>query len=151
MKMKPIAGAGLLSLSLFMLLGFFKADLSAGTAVQVMTFLLTVGLPAGGGIALIRSHRKEVAATGETNRQRTLERVQADLLKLARDQGSKLTVVEATAELGLSSATVEEALKALHTKGLAEVQVTDSGMIVYAIPDIELLDEKDTARGLLDD
>lgn len=88
---KLLGGIGLFVLALFMLLGFFRAEPSAGTAATLVTFLLAVMLPAVGGIALLYSHwqhRRAGAQRKERLRQRTLE---AEVLKVAARKGGKLT------------------------------------------------------------
>jgi hypothetical protein len=77
--------------------------------------------------------------------------VKSDLVRLARERGGKLTVVEAMSDLRLDAHLAEDALKELQVSEMAELELTDSGLIVYSFEDVKLLDEKDTARGLLDD
>jgi hypothetical protein len=36
-------------------------------------------------------------------------------------------------------------------RGFAEIEITDSGMLVYKFPDVQLLSEKATGKGVLDD
>ena len=98
---KLLGGVGLLILALFMLLGFFRAQPSAGTAATIVTFLLAVVLPAAGGVALLYAHRQQghsVAQRKERLRQQTLE---AEMLKLAARKGGKLTVVEVIGEMAV--------------------------------------------------
>ncbi len=68
----------------------------------------------------------------------------------ARGDG-RLTVVEVVAELAVPDDTAKQALDALMTRELAEIEITDSGVLVYAFHDIQHLSEKPRARGLLDD
>lgn len=147
---KLVGGFGLLSLSLFMLLGYFRADITGGPAVEVLTFLLAVVLPAAGGAGLLYSHHRQSEAVERRRHRRQLEGVKSDLVGLARKRGGKLTVVEAMSELRLEAQLAEEALKELHASGMAELELTDSGLIVYAFEEVRLLGEKKTARGILD-
>ncbi len=47
--------------------------------------------------------------------------------------------------------TAKEVLESLHTQGLSEIELTESGMIVYTFYDILNLSEKDSAKGVLDE
>ncbi len=147
---KLLGGVGLLILALFMLLGFFRAQPSAGTAATMVTFLLAVVLPAAGGVALLYAHRQQghsIAQRKERLRQQTLE---AEMLKLAARKGGKLTVVEVIGEMAVDTETAKRGLEALAAEGHADVQLTEAGVIVYAFYDVQHLPEKRDAKGVLD-
>lgn len=110
---KLVGGFGLLSLSLFMLLGYSRADITGGPAVEVLTFLFAVVLPAAGGAGLLYSHHRQSQAVERRRHRRRLEGVKSDLVGLARRRGGKLTVVEAMSELRLEAQLAEEALRGL--------------------------------------
>jgi hypothetical protein len=144
------AAGGLGAVSLFMLLGFLRADLALN-APGVVAFLLTVGLPATGAALLLRSHlegRRIGAGARDAIRAQT---IRSEILRVATRKGGKLTVPEVMAELAVDKATAEAALQALHLEELAEIEITESGMLVYEFPDIRRLGEKDAAKGLLDE
>lgn len=140
---------GLAGLSLFMLMGFLNRDIAFG--VEGLTaFGLMVALPAAGAALLVRAHlRDRHLGSGRRDAIR-LQTIRSEVLRLAGRKGGKLTVPEVIAELAVDKPTAEAALEALHLEELAELQVTESGMIVYEFPEIRRLGEKDTARGLLD-
>jgi hypothetical protein len=147
---KLLGGIGLIAVSLFMLVGVFNMSRSPGTAAVIATLLFTVALPGTVGAALLRSH---FAATGRLARRRDDLRRQtqeAEILKLARGQGGKLTVVEVTAQLALPATTVEALLNGLHERGLTEIEVTDAGLIVYRFPDVQHLPGKTSSRDVLE-
>jgi len=147
---KVIVGSLLIVISLFMLLGFMGAELEVGFAAEALTFALLVLLPGLGGAALIYSHfhrGKKLAQRQEKLRRQTLE---AELLRLAAAHGGKLTVAEVVLETSLDSETAEEALSDLHRRGLAQIELTESGNIVYAFHGVANLSEKETAKGVLD-
>ena len=54
------------------------------------------------------------------------------------------------AELAVPTTTAEELLNGLMTRELADIEVTDSGLLVYAFHDVRHLFGKETARGLLE-
>ena len=99
---------------------------------------------------MIWSHgreKKKSAAEKEALRTRTL---QADILRLAEEKGGKLTVVEVMAGLAVDKEAAGKALDALVGQEVAEIELTDSGVVVDAFYDIGHLKEKAEARGVLD-
>ncbi len=148
---KLFGGIGLLSLSGFMLLGFAKADLSdQSAAVKTMTFAMGVGLPMAAGVGLVRSYRRDrkLLATRIVNSR--LIALRSEILKLAKENQGKLTEIEVISELGIEPTVANEVLTTLCQQDLAEIEMTDSGLMVYAFPDIQQLPSKHTSRGLLD-
>lgn len=145
---KLIAAGGLAAIALFMLLGFLSADVSGGAAIVAL--LLVVGLPAAGAGLLVRSHfaeRSRLTGRKALLRQQTLD---AEILRLARERGGKLTVVEVATELGVAMEGAKEALDGLLLREHADLELTDSGVTVYHFYDVRHLDDKHTARGILD-
>lgn len=147
---KLFGGGALVAVALFMLLGFFNVSRPLSGPAAIATLLFTVALPAGAGVALLRSH---FAAQGSLARRRDDLRRQtqeAELLKLAQELAGKLTVVEGATRLALPTSTVEELLAGLHERGLAEIEITDAGLLVYRFPDVERLPGKSASRDVLD-
>ncbi|NEQ52966.1 MAG: hypothetical protein F6K11_22970 [Leptolyngbya sp. SIO3F4] len=148
---KLLGGIGLLGLSGFMLLGFAKANLSdQSTAVKAITFGIGVGLPLAGGIGLVRSHRQDQKRIAANQSKAQLRTLQSDILKLAKVNQGKLTEIEVISELGIEQAVVNKALTKLCQQDLAEIEMTDSGLLVYVFPDIQQLPHKHYSRGLID-
>ncbi len=146
--LKRMTGGVLLALAGFMLLGFLRADLDTTPVVAALTLIVAVGIPAAaGGVMLAGGRNGRRSRIAELRRQT----VEAEVLRLASAGSGRLAVVEIVRDLGVSSAEAEEALQALMRRGVADVEVTPSGGIVYAFPDIRLLDEKSRARGILDE
>jgi hypothetical protein len=147
---RPILGFALIAVSLFMLLGFFRADLPDSTMVMLLTLLVAVGIPGAAGGALLYQHfggGKKLSASREQLRRQTLE---AELLRMAGEHDGRLTVVEVVRELALTHQDADDLLRSLVVRGFAEVEVTDRGLLVYAFPDVQQLDDKPTSRGVLD-
>ena len=146
-----IGGSALIGLSLFMLLGFTKAKLPTSRVVKLFTFGIAVVLPLGTGVGLLYGHRgpnKRYLDSRQTElRSRTL---QSDILKLAIVHKGKLTAVEVAAELGIDLASATQHLKLLTHQDLAELQITESGTLVYAFQDIQALSEKMTSQRISD-
>lgn len=149
--MRPVVGFGLIGVSLFMLLGFFNADLGASAIVNLLTLMVGVGIPGAAGGTLLYQHfgrSKRLAGSREQLRRRTQE---SELLRLAGEHGGRLTVVEVVRELAVTHSDAEELLGSLQVRGFAEIEITESGLLVYRFPDVQLLDEKATGTGILDD
>ena len=147
---KVLGGASLVAVALFMLLGFFNMSRPLSTPAAIATLLFTVALPGGAGLALLRSHfaaKGNLARRREDLRRQTQE---AEVLKLAQELAGKLTVVEVATRLALPTTTVEELLAGLHERGVAEIEITDAGLIVYRFPDVQRLPGKGASRDVLE-
>lgn len=68
------------------------------------------------------------------------------LLRLAREKGGSLTVLEAATDGRMTVGKAEEILGALAVGGSAEVRVSESGLVVYHFPEIEHGSEKCRAK-----
>jgi hypothetical protein len=146
---KLLGAAGLAAITLFMLLGFLNADVGGGAASAV-ALLLVVGLPAAGAALLVRSHvaeRSRLTGRRALLRQHTLD---AEILRLAGERGGRLTVVEVATEVGVSLEGAKAALDGLLLREHADLELTDAGVTVYHFYDVRNLDDKHTARGILD-
>jgi hypothetical protein len=150
MSGRTLGGIGLLAVAAFMLLGFLRSDASLASPTAIAALLITVGLPAAGGIALLRGHAfgGGRSARVEQLRQRTIE---AEILRLAMQQGGRLTAVEVAAALALPSESAKAALDSLAEREVADLEITDAGVIVYSFHDAKNVGGKHSARGLLDD
>jgi hypothetical protein len=148
---RTLAGAGLLVVALFMGLGFLRAEVPLAAPATLAALLLTVALPAAGGAFLLTASARErsrLSGRRALLREQTLE---AELLRLATLHAGRITVVEAVAELGVTPEEATRALDRMATRGAADVEITDSGLLVYSFWDVRHLAEKSTARGVLDD
>ena len=147
---KLVGGGALLVLALFMLVGFLQSEAEASGTVRALTLLLTVGLPGFAGAMLLRGHfgaRGRLEQRKDVLRQQTME---SEILRLADQKGGKLMLVEVVSALALPQASAKELLDGMVMRELADVEVSDSGVIVYSFHDIRHLSEKSSARGVLD-
>jgi hypothetical protein len=145
---KLFGGGALIAVALFMLLGFFNAKpTSAGSAIA--TLLLVVGLPAAAGAALIRSHYQSTRGLAQRKDDLRRQTQESEILQFARDQRGKLTVVEVATHLALPAPTVEAILNGMHERGMADMEITEAGLIVYTFPDIQKLSGKAQSRDIL--
>ena len=74
--------------------------------------------------------------------------LQDSVLELAKKLGGKLTVVETTTELNMSIAEANDVLNQFVTLGLARLQVSESGVMVYYFDQIISRDEKTRAESV---
>lgn len=149
--MREIVGSvALFAISLVMLWGYLRSDVEAGAVATLAALFVTVGLPALVGVALLRKHRRMGRGRSDRTallRQQTLE---SEVLRAAVTHHGRLTVIEVTADLGVSAEEAKDVLDGLMVKGLADIEVSDSGLLVYRFHEIEHLEEKNRTRNLLD-
>ncbi len=148
--MKVLGGGLLIGVALFMAIGFGLSDATRSLATTIGTLLIAVAIPAGAGIALIQSHYRGQRLRTADRAELRLQTWESELVKLASERGGKLTIVEAVAATGLRAPQVEEALRSLTQQGVADIDVTDSGMLVYRFPDVQLLGEKGGSKPILE-
>jgi hypothetical protein len=144
---KLLGGGALVALAAFMLLGFFSLAQPLSFPVAALTLLVAVGVPGGAGAALLRAHfRERTRVTGHRERLR-LETHQAELVRLAARRG------------GFTVSKVARWRSIPHRRGgtgradgagVADIEVTDSGLLVYTFPDVRHLPEKGSSRDILD-
>lgn len=140
-------GIALLAIAAFMLLGFLNSSASLGSPTTIIALLLTVGLPAGAGVALLRGIGGARNARSERLRQQTID---AEILRLAMQHAGKLTAVEVASALALPTETAKSSLDSMVERELADLEITDAGVIVYAFHDAKNIGGKASAKGILD-
>ena len=133
-----------------MLMGFFNADLKAGTFVKLLSLVITVALPLAGGSYIIYSHFKDNEKFISKKNDLRIKTLEAEILKLAEKKGGKLTVVEVMSDLAMGNDTAQELLDSIASQGLADVELTESGVIVYSFYEVKHLKDKQSSRGVLD-
>jgi hypothetical protein len=148
---KLLGGSALLLLSLFMLLGFLNSSRPLSLPVAVFTLLVAVGIPAGTGGALLWSYFRGRLGFRRSRDELREQTYQSEILRLAERKGGKLTVVEVVSEAALDTGTAERLLQGFVVQGTADIEITDSGVLVYAFHDIQKLGEKSSSRDVLDD
>jgi hypothetical protein len=146
-----LVGSGLLMLlSLFMLVGFLGSNAALSAPATLAALLITVALPAAGSVALASGHfrgRGRIARRRDELRRQTIE---SEILRLAGQRGGRLTAIEVASDMAISPEAAKEALDSLALRELAEIEITESGVLVYAFHDVRHLGEKPHARGILD-
>lgn len=143
-------GVALLGLALFMVVGFVLGDVDRTAFRTLVALLIVAGLPAAGGTWLLARQfgvGRRIEARREALRRDTLE---AEILRMAERHDGRLTAVEVAGELAVPANTAEETLKELMARGMADIEVTDSGLLVYTFHEVRHLSEKEDAKGLLE-
>ena len=145
---RKIGGAALLLLSALMLLGFARSGASLASPTALFALLITVALPAAAGVALLRG----ALGGNSQGRMQQLRRqtIDAEILRLAMRQQGRLTAVEVASALALPGDEAKNALDSLVTREVADLEVTDDGVLVYTFHDARYLDGTSGAKGLLD-
>ncbi len=145
-----VGGVLLLLLCLFMLAGFLNSSAALGAPATIVALLITVALPAAGGVALVSGHfrgRGRLAERREDLRRQTIE---SEILRLAGQRGGRLTAVEVATDMAISPEAAKEALDSLALREVADMEITEAGMLVYAFHDVRHLGQKSHAKGILD-
>ncbi len=114
-----------------------------GLSTSFEPFSIGVTLVLLGGILWILARKLDAAALLVRRRKQ-----QNRIVRLARERGGRLMVAEAAADTGLTVQEAEQILKELADGGYVEIQVTDSGMVVYRFPEFLFAHEKHWARGV---
>src|SRR5688500_4484441 len=133
-----------------MILGLVRSGADIGAPATIAALLVTIVLPAAGGIALLSAafgRGARLAARREVLRQQTYE---SEILRLAAQRQGRLTAVELVTEFAITPEKANELLESLMVRQLADVEVTDSGVVVYVFHDVKNLADKPRARGILD-
>ena len=92
------------------------------------------------------TERKRLRKDRERHRRQTLD---LDILRLADAEGGRITAMEVAMERSVPPEVAVAALGALVLRGVATVEVTDAGVLVYGFYDIAHLDDGSSARGVL--
>ena len=150
MSGRTLGGIALLVLAAIMLWGFLRSDASITSAAALGALLITVALPAAGGVALLRGVMTLGGRRPARIEQLRRQTIEAEILRLAMQQGGRLTVVEVATTLALPPEAAKETLDSLAEREIADLEITDAGVIVYAFHDAKHVGGKHSARGILD-
>jgi hypothetical protein len=143
---KTIAIA-LLALAGLMLFGFMRSNASIAAPATMVALLITVVVPAVGGVALLRGTD---LARGKRLDQLRQQTIVAEVLRLAVTEGGRLTAVEVATSLGLTPEQAKNTLDELVARDIADIAVTERGVVVYTFHDAKHLGGKGDAKGVLD-
>lgn len=144
---KFIGPALLYLLAGFLLLGFLQSDVGINAA-SITALALGVILPAGIATRMVLKPgaEKQRLAHQDALRLRTVE---AEILRISKLHDGKLTLVEIVSELAVSPEDAKAAADSLVRQEIGDIEITESGVLVYVFRDIRHLHEKADAKGLL--
>lgn len=108
------------------LIGTLEGTSKYSEVTDVLLSLLLGVVPVAWGIILYRRVRRDVA------RRRAEER-EAAVLRAARDRQGVVSPVDVAADCGMSLEQAQEILDQLHLRGFNEMDVSDTGTIIYRI------------------
>jgi len=119
------------------LIGVFGVVMIAGVLIQLLEgtskYSLTTDLllsllfgvlPLAGGLLLYRRVRRAVAG-------RQVDEREAAVLKVVKERKGTVTAVDVAADCGMSMEHAQETLDGLQRRGFCEMDVEDSGTVVY--------------------
>src|SRR5262245_37694303 len=114
-----------------MLLGFFRSSATLASPAAIVALLVTVGIPAAGGVFLLRGRRADSARVARLRR----ETIEAEVLRLAVARAGRLTSVEVATELAMTPEEAKATLDGLVEREVADLAVSDAGVLVYTFHD----------------
>jgi hypothetical protein len=145
---KFAAPAALYALALFLLVGFLGSD-APFTAATLVALLLGVGLPAGVATRMLLNKDDQQRRLQKQTELR-FRTVEAEVLRIAKAHNGKLTIVEIVSELAITPEEAQAAVDSLVRQEVGDIEVTESGVLVYVFHDIKHLKEKHSARNILE-
>lgn len=140
------AAFALFAVAAFMLLGFSLSEQEQSAGVTAFSLALTVALPVAVGIGLLRSAPRNPARLQQL-REQTID---AEILRLAIARQGRLTSVEIASQLGLAEGDISRSLDAMVRREVADIQVTDDGVLVYTFHDAKHVDAGAPTKRLRD-
>lgn len=115
-------------------LGVVNNVLTGGFSFVYFAALLVFGVaPIISGSVLISRQKKHTTAQQQQSRCALQEK---EILRLAQEKGGRLAVPDVVVGTSLSSAEAETVMREMSARGLADMQVTDAGIIVYEFYEI---------------
>ena len=108
-------------------------DINAGDIVAAL--LLGVGPMFGGGL-LIRSHMKTKQKALSARKKDEYVRREKEIIRLAQKKSGRLSIPDIVAETSMNSDEADQIMRELTTKGYVDMQVTESGVIIYEFYEI---------------
>jgi uncharacterized membrane protein len=134
--MRKFAAITLFLVAAFMLLGFSLSEQERSIGVTVFTLLLTVGLPVAVAIGLLKGAPRDNSERMQQLRNQTID---AEILRLAIERQGRLTAVEIMSTLGLPEADVSPSLDRMMQREIADMDVSEEGVLVYTFHDAKHL------------
>ena len=87
--------------------------------------------------------RNRISSNKQRNQKINYESPEKSIVKLAKEHNNKITIIDVIRETSLTSKQAEDTLKDLASRGLAEVDVKESGTVVYVFRDVDSVSNED--------
>lgn len=120
-----------------MLLGFVvnlsENPFEIGDLVAAVLF---VAAPMAIGTALVRSHYKARQKALEADKHEQYRMLEKQVIRLAQKHNGRLTIPEIAVDTTMSTQEAEKFMEDMASKGYVDMQVSDSGVIVYEFYEI---------------
>lgn len=135
---KLIGGGVFVFVGLFMLAGAIIniAEGDSGLVRNLAVLAVFGGVPLGVGSLLIRSHFKTKQHALQEKRDHQLKKWEKEIIRLAQHRDGRLTIPDIVAETSMDSEEADEVMREMASNGYVNMQVTDSGVIVYEFYEI---------------
>ncbi len=140
-------GGLLIAGGLFLLIGVLAGDSLQEQSLMtnlVMSVLFILAPIAGGGL-MIRNHFKRKHFSLKAKEADLYQRRERHILRLAQEHKGRLSIPEIAVSSSMTTNEAETIMEELARKGYADIQVTDSGAIIYefyGMADRESLEER---------
>ena len=135
--MKSIAAWGLVGFGAFISFGeLYNISKGNFSFADFAAWLLLGIVPIIGGGLLLRSRAVEKKRALEQQEQSRYALQEKEILRLAQEKGGRLAIPDVVVGTSLSSAEAETIMREMSARGLADMQVTDAGIIVYEFYEI---------------
>jgi|GEM_PF-1619322 len=150
---KKILGILSLCFGAFMVFGFIVSVRKDPAKADLVSDLVGLGLfglvPILNGVFMLQKYYRDRRRALEARERALKAEKEREIIQLAQQQKGRLTLTEIVAGTSLDMAEAEKILQEMATRGHVDIQVTDSGVIVYEFYEIARGD-KDSTRGLLE-
>jgi hypothetical protein len=136
---KLVIGGVFIFFGAFMFLGFainlseksFAIDIS-----DIVAFIVASGAPIIVGSLIVRSHFTGKKRLLEAEQKTLYEQREREIIRLAQQKRGRLTIPEIAVATSMNTEEADEMMRGMTTKGYVDMQVTDSGVIVYEFYEI---------------
>ena len=136
---KLVIGGVLIFVGAFMLLGFAVNLSEKSFAIDIgdiVAFLLLSAAPISIGSIIVRSHFTGKRRLLEAEQKTLYEQREREILRLAHQKRGRLTIPEIAVATSMNTEEADKMMREMTAKGYVDMQVTDSGVIVYEFYEI---------------
>ena len=136
---KLVIGGVLIFLGAFMLLGFAVNLSEKSFAIDIgdiVAFILLSAAPIIVGSVIVRSHFTGKRRLIEAEQKALYEQREREIIRLAQQKRGRLSIPEIAVATSMNTEEADKMMREMAAKGYVDMQVTDSGVIVYEFYEI---------------